>query len=338
MARIREEEYAYATARIRVRELKLMSQSRIERLFEVKDYSEAIKLLVESGYGNENIEASKDGAKTFEDLLSLEMMKTYDLLINMIPDPEEINLFRKKYDYLNAKLILKAELLKIDVLKTLSKMGTIEPEKLYSVISERKLEELSTILRTAIVGSLESFNIARDPQIIDFTLDKACYAEMSEDAKKSGDPFLEKIVNMLVDAANLRILIRSKMLSKSYDFIKNAWVDGGVFSVELFKEMENKEIDKLFLVLKNLGYEKLAIELSKAIQHPDGISEIERILDDYITLYLKQSKFVTMGIEPVVGYLFFKETEIKNTRLIITGIMNKVSRETIKERLRVGYA
>jgi V/A-type H+-transporting ATPase subunit C len=45
-----------------------------------------------------------------------------------------------------------------------------------------------------------------------------------------------------------------------------------------------------------------------------------------------------MGIEPVIAYLFFKDTEIKNARLILTGKANKISQETIKERLRLGYA
>ena len=65
---------------------------------------------------------------------------------------------------------------------------------------------------------------------------------------------------------------------------------------------------------------------------------MKKILDDFITLYLKDSKYVVMGVSPVIGYLFFKETEIKNARLIITGVKNKIPRETIKERLRLGYA
>lgn len=338
MARVKQEDYAYATARIRAREQKLLSRNRLERLFEMKDYSDAVKIMVEAGYGNEQIDNRKSGVENLESILSTELLKTYDLIGEMIPDPVVLNLFRKKYDYLNAKLILKGEVLKVDVSKSLSRLGTIESAKLLKLIHGRNLKDLPEIFREAIFAALDSFNVSGDPQMIDFIMDKANYRDMTEEAKASEDKFLIKLVDMFVDTANLRILIRSKLLSKPDDFIKKAWISGGSFSGKLYEEMENKGLDKLFEVLKNLGQEKLASSLAGAIGSPDGISEVEKILDDYITILLGQGKFVTMGIEPVIGYLFFKETEIKNARLIITGVMNKISRETIKERLRLGYA
>jgi V/A-type H+-transporting ATPase subunit C len=338
MARVKQEDYAYATARIRAREPKLLSRSRLERLFEIKDYSDAVRIMVESGYSNEQADSRKSGAENLDDILSAELAKTYDLICEMIPDPQVLNLFRKRYDYLNAKLILKAEALKLEVRETLSELGTIEPGKLLKSISGRKLSDLPEIFSEAITESLEVFNASGDPQMIDFIMDKASLRDMAEDAIASEDPFLIKLVDMLIDTANLRILIRSKLLNKPDDFIKKAWISGGSFSNKLFEEMENKGLNNLFDVLKSLGQERLAADLSEAIGQFDGISEIEKILDDYITHLLKQGKFVTMGIEPVIGYLFFKETEIKNARLIITGVMNKIPRETIKERLRLGYA
>ena len=338
MARVKQEDYAYATARIRARETKLLSRNRLERLFEIKDYSDAVKILVEAGYGNEQADNRKNWAEVLESTLSSELIKTYDLIGEMIPDQIVLDLFKKRYDYLNAKLILKAEALKIDVSKSLSGLGTIEPIKLMKLIRERNLKDLPETFRKAILACLDEFSVSGDPQIIDFIMDKASYKEMSEIARESGDQFLIKLVDKLIDTANLRILIRSKLLSKPDDFMKKAWIDGGIFSERLYEEMENQKLDKLIEVLKKLGEDKLASALAEAIGSPDGISEVERILDDYITAFLMQGRFVTMGIEPVIAYLFFKETEVKNARLIITGVMNKIPRETIKERLRLGYA
>jgi V/A-type H+-transporting ATPase subunit C len=338
MARIKEEGYAYATARIRVRESKLLSNNRLERLFDIADSADAIKLLTEAGYSGENPNSGKEGAEDVEKLLSSELKKAYEFIEEIIPDPLLIDLLRKKYDYLNAKLILKAEFLKIDVTKTLSDMGTIKPEKLHKFITERKFEEVSEIFSQAISNAEESFNKTGDPQIIDFILDNASYAEMMADALHTEDPGLIKLVNMLIDTANIRIFVRSKLLKKPEDFIRKAWIKSGSFKEEMFEEMVNDGLDKLFAVLKDIGYEKLANQLIDAVNNEDGISEVEKLLDDFITLHLKQSKYVVMGVEPVIGYLFFKETEIKNARLIITGMKNKISRETIKERLRLGYA
>ena len=40
---------------------------------------------------------------------------------------------------------------------------------------------------------------------------------------------------------------------------------------------------------------------------------------------------MVMGVSPVIGYLFFKETEIKNARLIITGVKNKIQERLLRK-------
>jgi V/A-type H+-transporting ATPase subunit C len=44
-----------------------------------------------------------------------------------------------------------------------------------------------------------------------------------------------------------------------------------------------------------------------------------------------------MGVEPFIAYLFAKETEIRNVRIIMTGKINRLNDDLIRERLRLGY-
>ena len=137
-----------------------------------------------------------------------------------------------------------------------------------------------------VSDSCESFNKTGDPQIIDFILDNASYAEMIFDANKSEDSDLINLINMLTDTANIRIFIRSKLLNKSEDFIRKAWIKSGSFKEEILEEMVGSDFDKLFAVLKDIGYENLSPKLHESINNEDGISEVEKILDDFITQYL----------------------------------------------------
>jgi len=41
-----------------------------------------------------------------------------------------------------------------------------------------------------------------------------------------------------------------------------------------------------------------------------------------------------MGVEPVIAWLFYKEAEIRNVRLILTGKINGIPSNIIGERLR----
>ncbi len=338
MARIREEDYAFATARIRSIETKLMNRTKLDRLMDIADPSDAIKVLMESGYGTDRLDNSKDGAANVEVLLSSEHKKAYDFLFEILPDPEIAHLFMRRYDYLNAKLILKAEFLGLDIKRSLSPLGTIKPEVLIRIIAERKLSELPQIFGDAISESLDSFAQTGDPQTIDLILDRASYENMLTDAKNSEEPFLVELVEKLSDTANIRVFIRAKLLSRSSNFIRKALVGGGKLPGSFFEEFSDKSLDQFFDGMKAYGLEKLAKELMAVVKNPDGLSEVERVLEDSIIVFLGQAKYDIFGVKPVIAYLFFKETEIKNARLIMTGKINNISQETIKERLRLGYA
>jgi V/A-type H+-transporting ATPase subunit C len=337
MSRIKEEDYAYATALIRAKEMKLMNQGKLERLLDAADSSDAIKILVESGYGSDHIDYGKEETGNIEALLSTELKKACDMLSEIIPDPKVIELFLYQYDYLNAKLILKAEFVGIDVKNDLSSLGTIQPDKLFKFIAERNFSELPEILGRAITDSIDSFNQAGDPQEIDFIMDKACYENMLAEAMQISEPFLVEFVKRMIDIANIRIFIRAKLLSKPA-IIRKAAIPEGSIPESTFEMLAERNLDQFFEALKSTGYAELSPKLAAAVKHPSGISEIEKTLDDSINLFLKGSKYLIMGIEPVIAYLFFKDTEIKNARLILTGKANKISQETIKERLRLGYA
>ena len=116
MAKVKQEDYAYATARIRAREPKLLSRSRLERLFEIKDYSDAVRIMVESGYSNEQADSRKAGLKILMTFFC-RACKNFDLICEMIPDPQVLNRSEKDMIILML-LILKAEALKLEVRET----------------------------------------------------------------------------------------------------------------------------------------------------------------------------------------------------------------------------
>ena len=169
-------------------------------------------------------------------------------------------------------------------------------------------------------------------------MDKASFENMAIDAKETEEPYLIELTKRLTDISNVRVFIRVKLLSGSRELLIQALVEGGSVPHKTYTDLIDKSFDLFFDALKYNELQNLSHELSDAVKHPNGISQVEKVLDDYIISYLKQSRYISMGIEPVIAYLFFKETEIKNARLIITGQVNGIPQEKIKERLRLGYA
>ena len=52
---------------------------------------------------------------------------------------------------------------------------------------------------------------------------------------------------------------------------------------------------------------------------------------------MKEAKFIPFGGEPLLAYIYAKETEIKVVRIIMVGKLNNISPEVIRERLRDIY-
>lgn len=65
--------------------------------------------------------------------------------------------------------------------------------------------------------------------------------------------------------------------------------------------------------------------------------ELEKLRDNYILNFSKIGKYVTFGIEPLVGFITAKENDIKNIRIILSGKLNNISNDKIKERIRDTY-
>ena len=72
-------------------------------------------------------------------------------------------------------------------------------------------------------------------------------------------------------------------------------------------------------------------------QKDQKISVIEKVLENKVVELIRKYKNINYGIEPVITYILAKEYEMKAIRLIMTGKINKIPNEVIKERLREIY-
>ena len=102
-------QYAYAVARIRAIEKKLLDKGKIDRMLNAKTSEEVLKVLADADYGDAAGEISN--AHEYEKILREEQKKVYKLLKEIAPQPEVFDIFLGKNDYHNIKVLLKSEFL-----------------------------------------------------------------------------------------------------------------------------------------------------------------------------------------------------------------------------------
>ena len=327
--------YAYAVGRIRVLETRLLDKSKLERMVEASTADEALKVLAETDYANMVTEL--DSVHDFEDILQEEIQRTYLLVRKINPEAHFTDLISLKYDFHNLKVLLKAKYLEENADTLLIPVGTIPIDKLRSIVSEENFQELPGALRASVEQIAEEFIVSGDPQMIDLYLDRTLYAMLIGTARKLRSAILEGLFIREADLTNIKTFLRVKRIGFDKEFLQKALLPYGRLPADLFLDLLDEPLELLEDRLSMSDYAAAVSEGVREWQDKGSITHFEKQADDLLTAYLQQGKLRPFGLEPLIGYLYAKEVEIKNIRMILVGKINGLPTELIRERLRDVY-
>lgn len=329
--KLKENDFLSISARVRVLETKLLTAERMERMIDAKDVNDAAKVLGECGYPD----LPEVTNSALDAMLAQAQAALFADMGKAVGNEALMDVFRVKYDYHNAKTLVKAEALKLDQDRLLLGGGRYDPAELAENYRQEDLRACSDAFQEAVTHAREVLGSSGDPQQADFILDRAYFEELSALASASGSKFLEGYVSTLIDGANLRAAVRSARLDKAGEFLRAVLVPGGTVATGAIAAVKGPELGKVF---KNTKFEAAA-EAGAAVAVPNGgpLTEFERMCDDAVMSYLAKARMIPFGEQPVVAYLYAREAEATAIRIILTGRMAGIDGATIRQRLRRAY-
>lgn len=317
---------------LRARESKMLSREKAERMLDAPGFEDAAKMLTDCGY----VDMSAMSAKQIETVLAEKRAAIFAEMARMAPDKELVDVFRMKYDYHNAKTIIKAEAEELDRADLLSGSGRFKPEVLISDFTEDCFRNVPSKFGEAIAEAKQTLARTSNPQLADFILDKAYFEELLDAARKLGSKFLRGYAETLIDSANLRSAVRTLRMHKDADFLRVALVRGGGIDVgRIIAAAGSGETLAAIYSATNLS-EAAALGAEAAVG--GRMTEFEKACDNAVTKYLTGARLASFGEEPVIAYLAAVEGEITAVRMILTGRLAGIAPNTIRERLRELYA
>lgn len=326
----KDTDYLFISTRLRVLESKMLTRERMERMLEARSTEDAVKVLTECGY--EGLDPLTSAA--LEQSLKQSREETFSELTELAPDRALIDAFRIRYDYHNAKTIIKCIARNEDPLRMLIEAGRVSTDSLRDAIMKGELETLPKALGDAISKAQEVLDATGDPQRSDFTLDRAYYSELSETAKACGSSFLQEYVRLLIDAANLRSAVRSIRMKKNLEFLGEVLVDGG--SIDRGKisaaVTSGTKLEPVFP-----GDLQEAAALGDQTVQGGTQTAFEKACDDAVNKLLRRSHMTPFGDAVLISYLAARENDITAARIILSGRMAGVPTQSIRERLREAY-
>ena len=328
-------QFTQVIPRLRVLETRLLDKAKIDRMIDSDSAEASIKVLQETEYANVMSEVKR--AEDYEIMLSSELKRIYNEMYSMSPSRALIDLMGIKYDYHNIKVIIKGMILEKDFSDLLIPVGVNDINKLKYSIENNELSGFAPIMRKAIEEAIEDYNSKKDPQRIDVILDKYMFEDMKLIAKEIDDKFADKYVSSLIDLTNVKTLLRVKKQNKSREFLLSVVIDGGSIDKETLAALLTDTVENIPGKLSYTDYVDVLKNGVEEYSKNGSAGLLEKLIDNYIMDMMKDAKLIPFGIEPVLAYIYAKETEIKVIRIIMVGKLNNIAGEVIRERLRDIY-
>ena len=324
------ENFIQSSVRIRHAEKKLLTKQQLQRLADAKNLEDAIKLLNETSYSSEL--SKLDRPENYEQVLSEVLNKTYKEAMEISPDKSLVEILSCKYDYHNLKVLVKENILKekFDSMYCMLDGNEIEA---FRELALKNDEGLSKDFKEC----LDFFETTKDPQDIDIFIDKKYFEKVLSLAEDFKLEMITEYFKAMIDFINLRTFIRCRKQNQVKETLEKVLIKGGDIETDKILDMFYEDIEILPIKLKAYKIGRVLSKIVEEYKNTNSLNSFEKSMDDYLVEIVRKAKSIHYGAEVIFSFLFAKEMEIKNLRLILVGKVNGLSADFIKERLREVY-
>ena len=319
-----DNQYTYAVARIRSKELSLLGKSDFDQLMACKSEHDCLRYLRDKGWG-------KSGEENSEQLLAIEREKTWELIRELVEDMSVFHTFLYDNDFHNLKAAIKQVYMNSEIPNIYISHGTIEPNFIYKAVKEHDFARLPEHMRDCAEEAYQVQLHTGDSQLCDIIIDKAALETTYQMGKSSGNDLLTLYVELKVASSNINIAIRSQKTGKDIVFLERALAECDSLDVKRLAAAAVDSEDAIFEYLLNTKYAD-AVEALK-----DSPSAFERWRDNLIINHIRPQKSNPFTLSPLAAYILARENEIKSVRILLSGKRNDIPEDSIRERLRDMY-
>ena len=322
---MKDTDYAYAVARIRANEGKLLTTAQVEALAALPSFEQAVAEL--HGCGWVETEQETDIAQ----IVFAQNLRLWQLLNESVPDREELKILTALNDFFNVKAALKCLLTDSDPAPLFEQPSSLDLQLLAQSVQKRAFDQLPAAFAAAAKQAYETALRTENGQSADVILDSAALRYLMAAARETKCALLRDILAFQCDSTNMKIALRCARTGKDLSFTESAVGDCA-------------KLEKNLLCFSAVQGEGALLEYLLAGPYAEGASLLkdsagafEKWVDDRVMELARTAKYTFFGFEPICAYYFAKTAEIKTVRMILSAKQSGVSSAIIQERVRALY-
>ena len=347
---VRPDRYAYISGRIMALELNLLDSSRYARLFDAGSQEDIGRVLAESGYPD---------AADPETSLYLEQGALYGLLRELMPDRQFIDILLMFHDFHNIKVGLKylspwwlkpdeetqdredmpelaagQEARAKPSLQAISNLllqpALINPPDLFQAMAERQRAF------SAALSAVRSYQSSYDVADIDLVLDRLAFSRALAAAQDLDNEFFCQYLQKRVDLANLGILLRVRHLQSGSLLLRKSLLPGGLADPEAIVSLYGADGESVHRFISAAGFPALA-EYAQTYGRREIVTRFGQEVDNILMRHIGKARLILSGPEIPLAYLFAREMEIRNVRIILACLRNGLPSNRARAMMRDNY-
>ena len=333
-----ETDSGYANARLRGMRSRLLPSSFYERLIEATDVQAAVKELMQTPYAADLEKELVRGrtAAVIDDALKNNMVAAYRKVLGFV-DPNARKLLSTllgRWDVFNIKTVLRGAHNHVsadEVRESFFPAGYLGPSELEELA---KFDDVQTIIDTMAMWKLvyaaplrraypeyaKSSNLA--PLELALDTQYAQWASSRLVGEKADVEIARRILGMQIDTSNLMIVFR--LLKADVDNLEaeRFYLEGGrAIRKELYLELARlSDVDEVLDRLKRTAYSDALDAAALHYLESGSIPVFERALEELLMRRALVSGVKDPhGVGVAIAYLYGKQNEITNLRIVVKG-------------------
>lgn len=347
-----ETDEGYANARLRGMRSHLLPPEFYERLIDAPDLAEVVKDLMDTEYGPDLEERLVRGrtAAVIDDALKNNMIRAYRKVLKFLhPNARKLlSTLLGRWDVFNIKTILRGAQNHVsfeDMQMSFFPVGYLSSEELEALA---KLDDVRVIIDTmAMWGyvyatplrrAYPDYSRSNDLAPLELALDKQ-YAEWAA-SRLVGDAtdvvVARRVLGMQIDTFNLVMVFRLLKADIESLNASSYYLEGGrVIGQEQFLELARlSDVDEVLDHLKKTPYAEALDTAALRYLENASIPVFERALED---LLMRRALLAGVhdphGVGVAIAYLFGKQNEVTNVRIIVKGKAVGMPADRVREEL-----
>lgn len=330
-----DNEYSSINVTIRVYENNLLRQTIFDRMLAADSFEAAVNVLRETSY-REHVDRVI-ATREYNEMIAQELEWVFARLFQFSPNPAIVELASLRYEYHNLKVLFKEKYADLDLEGVQFNIGRYPLAEMRKAVSTGRSDVLPEIYMKAIREVQKDYEEFQNVHHSEIILDRYYFLHLKELALEIDDADILSIVNLQIDMKNISTLIRAIRQKHTANFMRTVLSDAGTFPIEQLITLGVGNEKALIQTLMDSQYKHL---LSDAlIDGGERLSsiQVDQIAENAVMRRMQEAKLKVFGPTPMLAYLYAKETEAKNLRLILSAKENRIDNEAIIGRMRLNY-